>query len=635
MLKSFKILAPLLAAAAVAACGGAGGGGMSSTFSGKIIDGYIANAVVCVDLDSSLTCDANEPSTRTLADGSYILPYTGINPVGLPILAVVAPDSKDSDDGGLTLAEAGKSAFNLASPILNSETAEVLVTPLTTMIMHNVMAGSGGAVTEESILASQTQVKKQLGVTKDILGLDITKDAQLHQMAQVISIVLGDITQAANSKGKSAQLEAGTALVQSILPVIFENGAMNADVSSALASTDRKQIVANLKTALDIKVDYTNSVIAGSINNIAVGNKLPGQQASDIQQMLAAGFGVIERASFHIYDASQELGIGPFIDEKHLRVNFEKIDISNGQSERVERHWYAPIGAQSRWVRGSEWSDNYHLKSDGTWILRQHGIERSSTAPKVDGNCITVQGADSTTGGQINCIAQVNVSGKKVADLLTEVCSTRPGVLSTPASCASATFADGSLGYNITVTPLNDTYTVDVPRRASNAQYHAGNSWGDSPEATTIPLFIAQMLSKPHDLSYKINVWNQFNLKFISFDDATGTGVVNWYFDQEPQSSGTGKFYLKTVKGQKILVLPPVARYHKENPGEMVGQDFFFAAVNDKIRVGAVEYANTKTSLKFGGYTTIGNQKALDSILNAMGLAAFPYDQATVIAPLR
>lgn len=627
-----KTLASAIAAASLVACGGGGGGGggVSSTFTGKIIDGYIANAIVCVDLDSSLTCDANEPTTRTNADGSYSLPYTGINPVGLPILAIVAADSKDSDDGGLTLAEVGKSAFNLASPILKSETSEVLVSPLTTLVMHNVLAGSGGTPTESSILAAQTQVKKQLGISKDILGLDVTKDAQLHQLAQVISVVLGDIPKEANSKGKVAQLEAGTALVQSIIPVIFENGSMNADVARALASTDRKEVVANLKTQLDNQVSYSSSVITGSIYNIAVGNKLPGQDAADIKQVLTTGFGSAESRRFHTYDATQELGIGNYTNEKYLRVEFQKFDLTTNQSIEVQRHWYAPSGAQKTWVRGSDWSADYALKSDGTWVMSPSDLNLASQTPTFNGNCMTVPGIDSKTGGQTVCMTQVNVSGKKVSDLISDVCTTQSGI-TPPNSCTSATFAEGSMGYNIQWQPLNDSYNVNVPRRSSNAIDHYGSQWGGGAPATTIPEFITMMLSKSNDQSYKIGIWNDFSLKFISFDDVSGSGEVQWFYKQELQSSGPGKFYLKTVNGQKVLVLPPASRYHKEYPGDMVGQDFIFAAVNNKIRFGYAEYANTKNNIKFGGYNTISNTKTIDSILNALGLTAFPYDQATVV----
>lgn len=82
----------LVTTAVLAACGGGGGGGSTSStvsYAGKVVDGFIAGATVCIDLNSSLTCDPGEPSTTTAADGSYSLQYQGANPVGLPILAVI------------------------------------------------------------------------------------------------------------------------------------------------------------------------------------------------------------------------------------------------------------------------------------------------------------------------------------------------------------------------------------------------------------------------------------------------------------------------------------------------------------------------------------------------------------------
>ncbi len=597
------------------------------------MDGLIENAIVCIDLNSSLTCDPNEPSTRTKPDGTYSLEYAGADSlVGLPILAVVGDDAKDEDDKGLTLAQANKSPFNLASPILKSETSEVLVSPLTTMVMHSVLSGNGGQATQASILEAQTQVKRELGITKDILGLDVTKDAQLHQLAQVVSVVLGDIAKEAKSNGKNAQLEAGNTLMKSILPAIFENGAVNADVTTSLKTTDRKDVVKNLKIELEKQVSYTTTLVTGSINNIAINNKLKGQELASIQNVIAEGFGSIEVDRFHLYDNTKEFNIGNYTQDKFLKAGFLKYDVTTNALKRVDRHWYSSNGGTPAWVRGADWGYNKVLTANGTWAVFDDDFNPSLQTPIFDQNCVTMSGVDSKTGGQKICMNQVDVSNQKVIDLIPQICDKGNG-LTPPTTCATATFAEGSMGYNITWGVLNDLYSMSIPRRSSDDTYHYGMRGNNLAPATTIADFVKLVTAEGNAFGGTVGLWDNFSVKFTSYDEAAGKGKVTWYFSDNNGSKEVGKadFFVKTVNGQKLLVLPLVARYHKENPGDMVGQDFVFAAVEGKIRLGTAEYANTKTNLKFGGFTTISNAKALDSILKAVGTAAFPFSQAEVV----
>jgi hypothetical protein len=63
------------------ACGGGGGGSSTAstsatptTLSGKVIDGYIIGATVCLDINSNNKCDAGEPTTTSGENGAWTLP---------------------------------------------------------------------------------------------------------------------------------------------------------------------------------------------------------------------------------------------------------------------------------------------------------------------------------------------------------------------------------------------------------------------------------------------------------------------------------------------------------------------------------------------------------------------------------
>lgn len=91
-------------AVTLAACGGSDDGTdstqQSTTYSvgGEVVDGYIYNALVWIDINQNGTLDDGEPNTYSNLDGSYDLELTSEQVdaiVGLPILAELTKDSVD------------------------------------------------------------------------------------------------------------------------------------------------------------------------------------------------------------------------------------------------------------------------------------------------------------------------------------------------------------------------------------------------------------------------------------------------------------------------------------------------------------------------------------------------------------
>lgn len=151
-----------IAIAVLTACGGGGGGGGggssgSSTLSGAVIDGYIEGAKVCLDVNSNGACDAGEPTTITDSAGKYQLSPGSISTTGLNVIAEISDSAKDSDDGGLTLLAAGKSAYTMASPATESS----VVTPITTLIVGKVKTDNVSTAT------AKTRVMEELGLPSD------------------------------------------------------------------------------------------------------------------------------------------------------------------------------------------------------------------------------------------------------------------------------------------------------------------------------------------------------------------------------------------------------------------------------------------------------------------------------------
>lgn len=149
----------------LAAC--SDGGPAPTLLSGAVIDGYIEGAIVCLDTNSNGACDAGEPSDTSKAGGKYALDITGINTSGLTVVADIPSTAKDSDDGGQTLAAAGKSAYTM----MTMADKPAVITPLTTQAVGKVRDGNM-TLAQASTLVIQT------------LGLPATTDLHEDHMAK-------------------------------------------------------------------------------------------------------------------------------------------------------------------------------------------------------------------------------------------------------------------------------------------------------------------------------------------------------------------------------------------------------------------------------------------------------------------
>lgn len=159
-------LAALMAAAGsiatlVAGCGGGGGGGGDATpvattvdVATKVLDGPIANAIVCLDKNDNGVCDADEPSGKTAADGTVTLKVAKDDAGKFPLLALVGTDASDADHGAVA------SAYVLRAPADSS----AAITPLTTLVVaHSAASGQNTADADAAL-------RQQLGLDASLLG---------------------------------------------------------------------------------------------------------------------------------------------------------------------------------------------------------------------------------------------------------------------------------------------------------------------------------------------------------------------------------------------------------------------------------------------------------------------------------
>lgn len=581
-----KLLAVVLSTCVLVACGG-GGGSTSSTngdllpvagpggsptltaLSGKVIDGYIEGATVCLDLNANQTCDNGEPSATSKADGSYSLDITGLTSDKIKaahLLTVVPLTAFDADDtvGGVkkTLAQAGKAAFSLMAPASafvsadGTTIASAVISPLTTMVSHDMIAGNG-----KPLAAAEAAVRLNMGMAIDTdLKQDFVanKNIALHNQAKVVAAVIGEVTKAAQlaTGGISdrealmaalSYLQQNVSALQIALKDDLSGGAMLAKVNSALATNALKPVPADL---------------------IGEARKITSSEAIDMTALLAEGF----------YNLNIDYCGAATINCPS--VNYEKISGSGGQ-------WLAtgykttPTG----WSQDTNNATDFTLTANG-WV--SSGNTGSYTADAQGGGTAT----ESATGKRFRISTRmVDVSGKTAASI--------PGLnLPMFAGSSSVTFASGSKLYWMQNTALDDIYHLWTGYQISVSRY--GNGSSSETKLTSIAQLMSlyQTSNTPGDklqlngafpvtfdasatnsLTGTVSLWNDGMLHCTSNGCwTTDTGIAPVIYTK----AGSAPYEIKTISGQQILII-------KANDAQNAGSNTIFSVQGGKLYRGRYE----------------------------------------------
>ena len=129
MTKHNLLLATIIGSLSIGGCGG----GSSVALTGKVIDGYIGGATVCLDVNNNYQCDADDPSTVSSDDGSYSIDYSE-SIEGLHVLAEVDEDATDQDLDVCTDNHV-KHSYMLIAPAERSS----VITPMTTLVSTEML----------------------------------------------------------------------------------------------------------------------------------------------------------------------------------------------------------------------------------------------------------------------------------------------------------------------------------------------------------------------------------------------------------------------------------------------------------------------------------------------------------------
>lgn len=422
--------------AALAACGGSGNGPSTPTsgsstpstptptnsqqLTGKAIDGYLAGAAVCLDLNNNGVCDTGEPSVTTDASGNFALPYSG-DPVGKQLLVMVTPTTRDlSRAAGFQF----PASFTL-SQVIQDAASQNNITPLTTMVVAQMQVGLSHA---QAVAAVQALAGSAVDpdadyvaggdtATSTLAGAIVDKLASFAANATVSPATVQNVLNAIVAKGGVASVTQTDVTAQAELP------------SYALA--DASQVLAN----------PTYSVDSFQVPYFGGGGVAQGATLQDVRQLVN---GTLQLTR-------QEMPVGASA--------FQTI---------AGTTWYDYLtGAQS--AAGSQsiaagkydgMAGAYELKSDGTWsgLISNTALHAALPVTTVGS---TLSGTDPNTGVAFSVeYRQFDTGGQTFASAIPAVF----GLLDlwTLPQLTGANFAAGTAAYAGILTHAQDQIILPV-----------------------------------------------------------------------------------------------------------------------------------------------------------------------------
>ncbi len=331
-----------------------------TTLSGTVADGYLDNALVCLDVNANKACDSDEPQARSTAGGAFTLDATEAQIAEAALVVkTIANETIDEDNPGVPLDK---------GYVMTAPAGYKFVSPLSTMVQSHLEENKGAKLED-----AEKEIKKKLGTEFDpkqdyvagknkdgVSDADKAEFKRLHKVAQVTAKVL------ANNMEK---LET----VASANPGLEIKALVEMIVAQVLNSLDtiRTEVAKVEPTAFDpsklaVKEDLTTKITFNPNDPEAMQKQILVRQAE--QQAVAANLGELLTGSGvnwfggHIHAEPQK--DGTVTRKAELDYGVVKFDQTTGVTS--ETH-YQFDSATGKFVVDTETSDHKD------WVLTANG----------------------------------------------------------------------------------------------------------------------------------------------------------------------------------------------------------------------------------------------------------------------
>ena len=546
---------------------------------GKVADGYLVGATVCLDTNANMKCDTSEPAATTTAGGAFTLVVpNGVDASAYSIVVQVSETTVDEDTG----AAVGK-PFVLSAPAGESD----FISPITTVV-HGMLQLNPALTLDDAV----AQVKLRIGASSDVnlfedyvAGEDASTAVaddyeRLHRIAQVAAKTLAAnqevIMQAASTQGVDTT-ESGAALL-----ALVTNEAIGG-LESAAAAVDETGDAFNVNAVTVQTADVTDLAL-----QVQQAEAVASTTKITIQSLMSQG-------AYWLW-ASTNGG------EPEYEHGFVK---AGAEANRVDESWsYYDSGS---WVAGEAGDDTYHLTASG-WVPSADMGANYSVSYEIDGSATF--DLDDTDFSLKFTAAELDVSGKPIKDYLGYETHT----LVADSIAGNPLFSTGAKIYQVNFIVANDTYTLPSWHDCDPTAEYNGDcnvAWGalQGGPAHNFTELLYPAGSPP--VGNWFGVGSNFDIRLVV---GGGVHITDSIDPQNPVVTFTpGAWQYRTVHGQQIIMITLPDRFTSRlwDPGQQI-----LAVRDGYVRRGTFTPAGTPET--FGEINF--NQKAFEDIQGASSI---------------
>lgn len=240
---------------------------------GVVVDGYLQNATVCLDLNVNGKCDDGEPQAKTSADGKYTLTIDMNDHYNYPVVAeIVAGETVDQDNPGVEVSKSYRLTSTLDKP--------VVISPLTTLIKGQVDKNASLSSSEAASLVSN-----ELNITSDNSKLfsdyvasesSDNVSLKLHEVSKIVTKLIVGIEEKIKNDLNITTITDGqrAGLRLLINDIVFTNIKTIASKIENNQTVDEAAIINNTDKTQDDLDNATASVASKTISEVLKGKTL-------------------------------------------------------------------------------------------------------------------------------------------------------------------------------------------------------------------------------------------------------------------------------------------------------------------------------------------------------------------------
>ena len=392
---------------------------------GKVADGYLVGATVCLDTNANMKCDTSEPAATSTAGGAFTLAVPdGVDASLHSIVVQVSETTVDEDTG----AAVGK-PFVLSAPAGESD----FISPITTVV-HGMLQLNPALTLDDAV----AQVKLRIGASSDVNLFEdyvAAEDAstavaddyeRLHRIAQVAAKTLAEnqevIMEAASTQGVDTT-ESGVALL-----ALVTNEAIGG-LESAAAAVDETGDAFDVDAVTVQTADVTDLALqVQQAETVASTTKIT------IQSLMSQG-------AYWLWASTDE-------GESEYEHGFVK---AGTEANRIDESWsYYDSGS---WVEGGAEDMSYHLTATG-WAASADMAANYTVSYQSDGSAIF---DDENTDFALKfSAAELDVAGQPIKDYL----GYESHVMVADSISGNPVFSTGAKIYQVNFIVANDAYVL-------------------------------------------------------------------------------------------------------------------------------------------------------------------------------